>query len=34
MLYIPDAIIITDFKIIDAGPYIVMSGFLTLQSFQ
>ena len=33
MLYIPDTIIITDFKI-DAGPYIVISGFLTLQSFQ
>ena len=33
MLYIPDTIIITDFKI-DAGPYIVMLGFLTLPSFE
>ena len=33
MLYIPDMNVITDIKI-DARPYIVMSDFLTLQSFQ
>ena len=33
MLFIPDTIVITDIKI-DARPYIVMSDFLTLQSFQ
>ena len=33
MFYLPDTIIITHFKI-DADPYIVNLGFLTLQSFQ